>query len=162
MERAEKREYAHRGGSVRGGVRSDLRDARLAKGLTLADVAAVVGVAPETVGRVETGRASKRMALKVLAVVVAAPEKRPSTIGDAVRAARLAAGLTQVEFADLLRVTMGHVSDVERNEHGPGPRMRARLWAEVGCDLSRWHADGFDDADRGDPGPRVAVEVCCG
>ena len=159
---AKRRAYAHHGGSVRGGVRSDLRDARLAKGLTLAAVASAAGVAAETVGRVETGGASKRVALKVLAVVVAAPEKKPATAGDAVRASRLAAGLTQTEFAEVLRVTMGHVSDVERNGHRPGPQMRARLWQEFGCDLSAWHADGFDAADRGDPSPRVAVEVCCG
>ena len=154
--------YRERGGSVRSGVRSDLRDARLVKGLTLSDVARVLDMRQETVGRAEVGTASRSTTLRVLAAVMAAPAKMPATPRDAVRAARLAAGLTQVEFADLLRTTANYVRHIERGRGGPGPRMRARLWVEGGCDLSRWHADGFDDADRGDPGPRVAVEVCCG
>ena len=157
---AAKRRYRSAGGhSKRGAAKSDLRDMRLARGLTIEALAKRAGVSHSTVSNAERGHAYASTMLRLLDALANATVQAPSSLGAAIRCARTTARMTQEEFARELGVSTYTVGNAERGDSTPMKPLRARLWAEFGCDLSAWHADGFDAAERGDPGPRVAVEV---
>jgi transcriptional regulator with XRE-family HTH domain len=61
-----------------------------------------------------------------------APESRPGAYGDRVRAARLAAGLSQRQLAERSGLTQSDVSKVERGAHVPGPERVAAIEAVLG------------------------------
>jgi transcriptional regulator with XRE-family HTH domain len=57
-----------------------------------------------------------------------------STPGARLRAARLGAGLTQVQLADRLGVCQSRITDVERGRHAPSLNWLLRAAAALGID----------------------------
>ncbi len=66
-------------------------------------------------------------------------KRTPIPIGQRIRKARIAAGLTQVELAAALGITQTHVSSIEVGRRKPfdGPVERLKAIAEaIGCDVA--------------------------
>jgi transcriptional regulator with XRE-family HTH domain len=118
-----------------------LRSARRRAGRTRAECADALGVSPSTIDAYEEGRTPISLpALEVLGYVLRTPvdrfwegepgletdgdspdfqamlELRNRIIGTLLRQARLEAGLTQQELAEILDCTPGHISDYEHAE----------------------------------------------
>jgi len=56
-----------------------------------------------------------------------------TTIGEQIRAARTAAGLTQIELAERAGLWQSSISDYERGEEEPDRRTLHRLADAIGC-----------------------------
>jgi len=134
---------------------SDLRAARITRGLTLGAVASLVKVTKTRIARIEVST-SKRvmpMRMRILNALLKVPLLTPRTAGDAIYAARLIAGMPVVRFAELLGVHTKSVSLWESDHHTPSLRLRKRLFAEVGLDLRAFFPDDvYDESERGDAG----------
>lgn len=151
-----------RGPYVKGG-HSELRLARLARGLTLVEVAALAGVTVSAVSKAETGMEGHLDELRagLLFMVVKIPATAaPATVGSAIRAAREGAGLAQEDFGALVGACASTIVWWEQNRSAPAPCRRQRLFAEVGLDLRAFFPhDTYDESERGNNGPRTAVEI---
>ena len=144
-----------RRGSVKAGAWSDLRAARMARGLTIPDAARLAGVSERTMHTAEKGKlgGSADARLRILNAVMALPALAPKTVAEAIYAARVGAGLSRTALGELVGVWLHTLNKWEAGSHAPSPRYRARLFAEVGLDLRAWFPDDvYDDADRGDTG----------
>jgi transcriptional regulator with XRE-family HTH domain len=144
-----------RRGSVKAGAWSDLRAARMARGLTIPDAAKLAGVSERTMHTAEQGKlgGSADARLRILNALVSVPVLAPKTVAEAIYAARVNAGLSQTAMGELVGVWLHTLNKWEAGSHAPSPRYRARLFAEVGLDLRAWFPDDvYDDADRGDTG----------
>lgn len=139
---------------------SPLRDARVARGLTLDEVARKVGVSAITVARAEAGgEVSKETQAAIERAVKRVSIKQPETAGAAIRASRLAARLTLRGLATLTGYSQEHVSRVERGNYKPTRSFRERLFAEIGTDLRRFFPDDVYPRSFGAKEPHV--EVLC-
>jgi transcriptional regulator with XRE-family HTH domain len=154
------RRGAKQHGRVGHSIVSPLRDARVARGLTLDEVGRKVGVSAITVARAEAGgEVSAETKAAIERAVHRVAVKQPETAGAAIRAARLAARLTLRGLATLTGYSLEHVSRVERGNYRPTGEFRARLFAELGTDLRRFFPD--DEYPRSFGATEPHVEVLC-
>lgn len=145
-----------RRGSVKAGAWSDLRAARMARGLTIPDAAKLAGVSARTMHTAEKGTRRHGLGplrLRILNALMTVPALAPKTVAEAIYAARVNAGLSQTALGELVGVWLHTLNKWEAGSHAPSPRFRARLFAEVGLDLRPWFPDDvYNDDDRGDTG----------
>lgn len=142
---------------------SPMRDARIARGLTLADIAGVLKVSTTTVRRAEFPvphpHVSKKTLRAIERVVRKAKVKEPETAGEAIRAARLRARLTIGALAELTGVSAEHISRAESDTYSASSSFRARAYAEIGLDLRRFYP--ADVYPRAFGATEPFVEVLC-
>lgn len=108
-----------------------LRQARVAKGMTIRDLAQAVQMTPQAIGNIENGRSTASLpTLRKLARVLKVPvaflgcfETLPeSTLGQRITKARLYHGLTKEEFAQLIGVNEKTLRQWEQGKHAPSPQ----------------------------------------
>lgn len=144
----------------RTGEWSTLRRARIDRGLTLEEVAAISGTSTrmvmyaETKGYASNDPRSVKACDRILNAILSQPVKKPKTAGEAIHRARLRARLRIVDFAAELGVAFESVSRWESGKHSPPPRQRQRLFTVFGLDLRAFFPLDDYEGEAGDPGPR--------
>lgn len=128
-----------------------IRGARRAKGLTQADLAKMVGCYRFTILRIERRhqRASPELIESIAEALEADPAgfyigrapaapHRPAHIGQAIRTARKARGLTQAELAAMVYCCPGTIASLERGTRRTGHELVEAIGEILKIDLSQW------------------------
>ncbi len=105
-----------------------IRDARKEKGLSQKELATILRVTPLVISSMEYGDVTEERAEEVIRRINGAPRREPTggrkrvkrtdqvLLGSRIRDARIAAGMSQKEVADLIGMSQGRVSLMEKGK----------------------------------------------
>jgi transcriptional regulator with XRE-family HTH domain len=138
---------------------SSIKAAREAKGMTQAELAEEVGVAQQTIDKIESGKMKRTTYLPEIQSALSMV--RCKSLGERIAFARRWAKKTQADVAAALNITPQAVSGWERNEARPELDKMAELAALVGAQLDWLIGHAGREPPSGTPPLQVLRTILC-